>query len=291
MTRLLLALLAAFAIAAPAAAQHRQADLDALLAADRAFSAAAANAPTAADGVIPMFDAEVVMPSPEGLAVGREAVAAAFRASPAWQSGHASWAPVRGGVSADGAQGFTYGFLSVTAGPPERLNRKYLAYWVRRDEGWRVVAYRQGPRAAGEVSTAMLAPSLPAWRAEPAADSAAHQASLAAAEQAFSDRAQQAGLRAAFREYGAPDAMNMYNGAGFTLGVEAVSQGVAGEETSSPVNWSTERSFAASSGDLGVSIGTIRTNAAPTDGRPGAFPFFTVWRRDQPDAPWRYIAE
>ena len=59
----------------------------------------------------------------------------------------------------------------------------------------------------------------------------------------------------------------------------------------SPVRWATERSFVASSGDLGVSIGTIRTNRPGADGRPDDFPFFTVWRRDRPDAPWRYIAE
>ena len=51
--------------------------------------------------------------------------------------------------------------------------------------------------------------------------------------------------------------------------------------------WLVER-FAASSGDLGVSIGIIRPND-PKETQ--SFPFFTVWRRDGPDKPWRYIAE
>jgi hypothetical protein len=46
----------------------------------------------------------------------------------------------------------------------------------------------------------------------------------------------------------------------------------------------------ASSGDLGVSIGMIRRNQ-PVTGQPTAFPFFTIWRRATPTAPWRYIAE
>jgi ketosteroid isomerase-like protein len=296
MIRILLAALAALALAAPAAAQHRAADAEALLAADRAFAAAAAHAATPADAIAAMLDAEAVMPAPPaGFAIGRDAILAALRAGPAWQSGTVSWAPIRGGVSADGTHGFTFGFLAVTAGDPARANRKYLAYWIHRAEGWRVVAWRQIPRQPGAASTDMLAPSLPAFEATPSADPAriaANQANLAAAEQAFSDRARTVGLRRAFREFGREDAMNMGGGAGFTLGAEAISRAVAGEEATSPVHWSTERSFVAASGDLGVSIGTIHTNApAAADGRAGAFPFFTIWRRDTPDGPWRYIAE
>ena len=57
------------------------------------------------------------------------------------------------------------------------------------------------------------------------------------------------------------------------------------------IHWSTERSFAASSGDLGVSIGTISPNEPGRRKAAKGFPFFTVWRRDGPDKPWRYIAE
>jgi ketosteroid isomerase-like protein len=288
-------LLIALFFAAPALARDARADVASLLAADRAFSAAAARAESAADGFAPMLDAEVVMPVPgTGLVAGREAVVAAFRAGPAFREGRISWAPVRGGVSADGSQGFTFGFLALSGGDPARRDRKYLAYWVRRPAGWRVVAYRQLVREPGEVSTAMLAPSLPAFSARPSRDAArieAHRASLHAAERAFSARAQTVGLRAAFREYGNEAAMNMYSGAGFAIGLAAITANFPEGVTTSPVTWATERSFVAPSGDLGVSIGTIRTNAPGADGRPDSFPFFTVWRRDSPRAPWRYIAE
>ena len=305
MLRLLFAALL-FLATPPAAARDARAQVEALLAADRAFAAAAAHAPSVADGLAPMLDAEAVMPVPgQGLAIGRDAVLAAFRA-PGDAPGGLGWTPVRGGISADGTQGFTFGYLTLAAGDPARRNRKYLAYWIRRPAGWRVVAYRQNVRAPGEVSLAPLPLSLPAFTARPVAGparDAANRASLAAAEQAFSDRAQVAGLAAAFREYGRADAMNMYDGAGFTLGPDAIAAGFPAAETSSPVHWSTQIGFVASSGDLGVSIGMIHRNAAPMAADAGAgardvgaantpgFPFFTVWRRDGPNAPWRYVAE
>jgi len=286
-------LLALLLFASPAAAKpyDPQVALEELLAADRAFSMEAARATDIPSGLAPLIDGEAVMPVPgKGHVAGRDAVIAAFRDNPSFKEGKASWTPVRGGISADGTQGFTYGFLSLTGGDAAKRERKYLSYWIKRPEGWRVVAYRQQVREAGEVSHEMIAPSLPTFSVDPVADPAviaAHQQSIAAAEKAFSDRAQVVGLKAAFREYGREDAMNMYVGAGFDIGLDAVTAGFkAGEPTT--INWGTERSFAASSGDLGVSIGTIR----PNDPKQGAgFPFFTIWRRDGPDQPWRYIAE
>jgi ketosteroid isomerase-like protein len=297
MTRLLAPLAALILLAAaPAArAQGAQANVDSLLAADRAFSAAAASAATPADALAAMFDPGVVVPGGPALTIGRDAALAAFRAAPAWQSGTVSWRPVRGGVSADGMQGFTYGYLTVTAGPPERRARKYLAYWVRRPEGWRVVAWRQNPHPPGAPTGGMHAPALPGFATAPAGDAAVatrHQASLAAAEQAFSDRAQQVGLAAAFAEYGRPDATNLgAGGAAFVTGAEAIAAGMDNRAPPSPLRWSTERSVVASSGDLGVSMGLIRRNTPGTDGRPDTISFFTVWKRDTPDGPWRYIAE
>ena len=284
-------LLALLLVAAPAATQtNAQASVEELLSADRAFSSVASNADDPAIGIAAMFDAEVTVPSPKGHVIGRDAALALFRENPSYKEGKVSWAPVRGGISADGTQGFTYGFLSLTGGDPARRERKYLAYWVHQPEGWRVVAYRQQVREPGDVSKDMFSPSLPAFTAEPKDDAeliANHNRSIAAAEKSFSDRAQIVGLKTAFREFGREDAMNMYGGAGFTYGLDAVVAGFK-EEGPAKIHWSTERSFAASSGDLAVSIGTIKPND-PSGGP--AFPFFTVWRRDGPDKPWRYIAE
>ena len=261
-----------------------------LIAADLTFAVEASRAKDPVTGISAMLDEEAVMPSPKGHAVGREAVIALFRDNPSYKDGMISWSPIRGGISADGTQGFTYGFLTVSGGESARRDRKYLSYWIKRPEGWRVVAYRQQVRQPGNVSKELLPPSLPAIAVEPVADPsiiAAHQASMAATERSFSDHAQKVGLKRAFRDFGREDAMNIYGGAGFAIGLDAITAGFKeGEPTT--IHWSTERSVAASSGDLGVSIGTIRSN---DPAKAEAFPFFTVWRRDGPDRPWRYIAE
>src|SRR5258705_12758083 len=86
---------------------------------------------------------------------------------------------------------------------------KYLSYWVKRPEGWRVVAYRRRPRPPGEVSLAAVAPSLPARRIAPSTDAALierYRASLDATERAFSDSAEVIGLGVAFAGYCRPDA-------------------------------------------------------------------------------------
>ena len=286
-------LLALLFVAAPAAARSPQQALDDLLAADRAFAAGSAKLDPVA-GVTAMLDDDAAMPQPgKGLLVGKPAIVAALEANPAFKDGRVTWAPVRGGISADGTQGFTYGFLTVGSGDPARRERKYLAYWIKRPAGWRVVAYRQQPREAGAVSTAMIPPALPGFTARAKTNAtltAANQASLAAAEKSFSDRAQVVGLKTAFREFGRQDAMNMYSGAGFTYGLDAVVAGFK-EDGPAKIHWGTERSFVASSGDLGVSIGMIRPNQAPKAGEPDGFPFFTVWKRDSRNAPWKYIAE
>ena len=63
MIRFALAVFAAvFLLAGPAAAQRARADVEGLLAADRAFSATAEHAPSAADGLAAMFDAEIIAP-------------------------------------------------------------------------------------------------------------------------------------------------------------------------------------------------------------------------------------
>ena len=285
--------LASFVVAAPAAAMDQKVALDELLAADRAFAAASARSEPI-PGITAMLDDEVAMPLPgKGIVSGKATVTEALKASPAFQAGNVTWGPVRGGISADGTQGFTYGFLSVGSGDPAKRNRKYLSYWVKRGDRWRVVAYRQIPREPGDVSTDMFAPALPGFTPkgkQNPRNAASNQASLAAAEKAFSDRAQIVGLKKAFGEFGRKDAMNMYSGAGFAYGLDAVVAGFK-EEGPAKIHWSTEKSYVALSGDLGVSIGMILPNSPPKAGEPDGFPFFTVWKRDRPDSPWRYIAE
>jgi hypothetical protein len=131
----------------------------------------------------------------------------------------------------------------------------------------------------------------------PSPDAAAiarFRASLDEAERSFSQEAQRIGLGPAFAKHGSADAVNLGGPAeaGFVVGSENIGRAVSGgsSETSSPVSWAPDRVIVASSGDLGVTIGMIRQNE-PVSGQPPAVPFFTIWRRPNTAAPWRYIAE
>lgn len=276
---------------APAAGAAQLAD--ALLAADRAFAAAAAGADTVS-ALSAQFHDDVVMPLPNGgFARGRDAAVAALRVNPFNSASRAEWAPVRVGISADGRHGFTFGFMTLRGNDGSVRLAKYLAYWVQTPQGWRVAAYKRAPRPEGEVSLAMLPPALPERLVGPRDDPARAEAlatELRQAEQAFSDEAQRIGIGAAFRRNGRADAMNIGGTAGFTLGAEAIGTAIGGDAPPSPVHWGADHALVASSGDLGVTFGLIRPNGPVPEGRPAAAPFFTIWRRDD-GGRWLYIAE
>jgi ketosteroid isomerase-like protein len=277
-----------------------QAVVDELLAADRTFAAAAAR--TDVPGALgPMLAADVVFGPVPGsrFARGHEEAVASLRANPDNAGARLEWAPVRGGISADGQQGFTFGFMTLHQADGTAVPIKYMAYWIRQPVGWRAVAYKRGRRPAGEVSLAMMPAALPdrlvAISTDPAT-LAGHQRSLDQAERDFSDEAQHIGLGAAFAKWGSEDAVNMGgpDSPGYLVGAAAIgaSIGTGSPGTTSPVFWAPESVIVASSGDLGITIGRIRPHAPAADGIPAAgVPFFTIWRRAGPGAPWRYIAE
>lgn len=274
-----------------------QTAVEQLLEADRAFGAAGANT-TLIPALTAMFAPDVIMQAPGGMRRGVPEATEALRANPANATATLAWAPVRGGISADGLHGFTYGYMTMTPGTGAPVPLKYLAYWVKRDGKWLVAGYKRRARAAGDVATALLPPAMPAQLITAVTDPAsvaAHRAGLIAAEQAFSDEAQQIGLGAAFTKHGWPDAMNMGgpNDAGFVIGNELIGRNIGeGSPTnSSPVFWSADEAIVASSGDLGVTFGLIRSRPQPNASGPPPppQPFFTIWRRI--NGVWKYIAE
>jgi ketosteroid isomerase-like protein len=278
------------------AAATPQSAVDELLAADRAFSAASANLDLVS-GLTAMFAEDVVIPNPPGqFAAGKTAVVAMLRANADNARSRTEWTPVRGGISADGQQGFTVGFMTLHRPDEATLALKYLAYWVKHPEGWRVVAYKRARAGEEPSSLAMLAPALPARLVPPSTDAAvigSHRDSLARAERTFSDEAQKIGLGPAFARFGSDDAVNLGGAAaGLVVGPENIARIVSAGQpaTGSTLAWAPDRVIVASSGDLGVTIGMIYPNA-PAAGQPTSFPFFTVWRRASPGAPWRYVAE
>jgi len=294
MTRPLL--IASVVLAAAGAATPKSA-VDELLDADRAFAAASAKTDLVA-GLTAMFADDVVIPMPPGkFAEGKAAVVAALRANADNLTARTDWTPIRGGISADARHGFTFGYMTIHRSDGGDIPLKYLSYWVKQAAGWRVAVFKRSSAKAAPASRAPMAPALPERIVEPtdaAARLAAARASLDQAERAFSQEAQKIGLGPAFARFGSADAINLGRPDDATVVVGAaniarmVGEGLA--EGTSPVSWAPERVIVASSGDLGVTIGWILPNSGTTD-RPARNPFFTIWRRDRPAAPWRYIAE
>ena len=287
----------AVALPVVCAAATPQSVVDELLAADRAFSAASATTDLVS-GLTAMFADDVIIPNPpEQFAEGKAAVVAMLRANADNARSRTEWTPVRGGVSADGQQGFTVGYMTLHRPDDTTLALKYLAYWVKRPEGWRVAAYKRSRAGEGSASHAMMAPALPAQLVAPSTDAAIiarHRESLDAAERAFSDEAQKIGLGPAFAQFGSADALNLGGAgdAGIVVGAENIARMVSTGQPAdgSTLNWAPDRVIVASSGDLGVTIGMIHPNT-PRAAQPTNFPFFTIWRRASQTAPWRYIAE
>ncbi len=276
--------------------------VDELLAADRAFSAASA-ATTVVPGLTPMFAADVIMPTPSGtFAKGVAAVIETLKANPDNLTGRLDWTPIRGGISADGAHGFTFGFMTLHKADGTIAPLKYMTYWVKgpstslgagRDT-WRAAVYKRARRPEGDATTTLMAASLPDTLVAPKAMTDALKPGLVDAEKAFSDEAQKIGLGPAFAKYGLPDAVNFGGAANahYVVGADAIAVLVGGGKPAgtSPVSWSCETPIVASSGDLGVSIGFIRPNAPGPDGKPALpSPFFTIWRKV--NGVWKYIAE
>jgi ketosteroid isomerase-like protein len=292
----LLAALGAMALAQESRGPHAVADD--LLAADRAF-AAAAPARTVVAALAPMFAGDAVMPLPSAaFARGKDKVTEALAANPDNTTGKVEWFPVRAGVSADGQHGFTFGYMTLTRADGSRVPLKYLSYWVKEQDGWRVAVYKRGRSAEGAVPRELMPPALPVKLIAPSTNAATleqHRKSLEQAEQAFSDEAQKIGIGPAFARNGSADAVNMFGpGATFVVGSEAIGKNVgAGRpETESSVTWSADFAvLVASSGDLGATMGLIKPKTPPPAGQPAAIPFVTIWRRASVADPWKYVAE
>ena len=269
-----------------------------LLAADRAF-AREAQARTLPLALRVMFTSDVRMPAPRGeILVGSAKVEAAIAATPD-STARASWTPIRVGLSADGLQGFTVGFLTTTRPDGSRAQFKYLAYWVRLgvSEGgsaWRVTAWRRRPMELVPIDSAPLPPLLPTRMVARTTDErilAAQLAELRAAEGEFSALANRIGVGAAFAQRGTDASINVGppSDGRFTVGAEAIARAVSGGQpldAPSTITWGADTAIVASSGDLGITFGVIRPK---NDARAPGSSFFTIWRKS--NGVWRYVAE
>lgn len=273
-------------IVASAAPAATRADLEALLARDRAAGAAAARTDLL-DALGALFDDDVVLVAGKNpiYARGKAAALARLAENPDNRAAKVGWAPVGGGIATLGDQGYSYGRMTVTPPGKPPVAFKYLAYWVKTPAGWRIAALSRRADAQ-PVALAAAAPVIGTARHK---DDAA--AGLKAAEQGFSDLAQKVGLRAAFAAQGRAESINIGAAPAIAVGAAQIAAGVGGPEPTSPLAWSADDVRVARAGDMGLSFGRIRFNGTPPPGAPEAIPFFTIWARPQPGDPWRYVAE
>lgn len=276
-------------------AQTPQQIADELLAADRAFAAAGAKTDLIT-AISAMFTPDVAMPAPGGYAFGSQKAVDALKANPANAGAKAMWSPARVAVSRDGQHGYTAGFMTITRADGSTAPAKYLAYWIKQKDGWRVAVYKRVPakEVPADVKVTYLLPERITMTPTTAERVEKDRDGLMAAERSFAADAQKIGLGPAFKKFGSTDAINLGgpNTRVFAWGNEEIATLVGQDEpaTGSSVNWGPEKAIVAASGDFGVTLGYITRNAAGPDGKmPPPSPFFTIWRKEA--AGWRYIAE
>ncbi len=290
-------LLAIVAVSPLVGVASPQSAADELLAADRAYAAGSAKTDVVS-GLSAMLAPEVALTYAGGIAYGSAKAIEALKTNPVNNGARIEWTPARVSVSGDERHGFTAGFMTLHRADGATTPLKYLAYWEKQTDGWRVLAYKRGvaKTPAPPTPVSYLLPKQAGAAAVDAATIERYRESLAEAERSFSRDAQTMGIGPAFTKYGHPDAINLGGPdvATYLLGNQQIGNNIGrgAPPNTSPVNWGPEKTIVASSGDFGVTIGYIVANTPGSDGKiPPGQPFFTIWKRDSPTGEWRYIAE
>jgi ketosteroid isomerase-like protein len=105
------------------------------------------------------------------------------------------------------------------------------------------------------------------------------------ADRDFAARAATAGLRAAFVEFAAPDAMLFRAGVGPIRGPQAIGESFA-EAGDATLVWAPEAGEVAAGGDLGYTWGWYTFSAG---GKSSTGNYVSIWRRI--DGRWRYVID
>jgi ketosteroid isomerase-like protein len=105
------------------------------------------------------------------------------------------------------------------------------------------------------------------------------------ADRDFAARAAAAGVRAAFIEFAAPDAMLFRAGVGPIRGEAAIGESFAGFGNAT-LAWSPEAGEVAASGELAYTWGWYTFTA---DGKSSTGNYVSIWRRI--DGRWRYVVD
>jgi ketosteroid isomerase-like protein len=226
--------------------------------------------------------------------IGREAAHAVVAAESLGTSPAIRWQPVRAEASADGKSGYSYGYTIYSASqgttPSLRIDR-YIAFWRREKEGWRIAGYAEtygAPPAALSLPPAAQASAL---NDEPMPRARGALEAVRAADTDFSRDAQRLGTGEAFGRYAADDAQ-IFSGPGeFISGPRAITQSF-GTPSKTGLVWHPIHGEVSQAGDLGFTVGYAVYSGQREDGAPiiRYSKYLTVWKK-QRDGSWRYVVD
>jgi len=203
-----------------------------------------------------------------------------------------AWQPVGGGVANDLQSAYTYGLVARVAQPKTPLRfERYIAYW-RRDgqQPWRITAYSEvGSPPAGEVALTAEQTTPPVRALPKPLEEVTSQ--LRAADSLFSDLAYRMGTGFAFSNTAADNGV-VFGTPQLVVGPEAIRSFFAGQEASTSLTWRPVYAVAASSRDLGFTIGEyIATGRGASGAAVQRFgKYLTVWKR-QRDGTWKFVVD
>lgn len=207
------------------------------------------------------------------------------------------WRPLGGGVSRDGAGGYTFGIATTAVpnadGPPTVRSDRYLAFWRRGHDGaWRVSAYAEVGSASVPASATIPSAELPPAPSTSRGRRAEAARRVRQADSAFALAADLQGTGIAFGDYVAPEGV-VFSGSEIVMGSDAV-RALYDEQqrAGGTLNWRPVYADAADSGDLGFTVGEYVFTGRGSNGsvvqRFGKY--LTIWKR-LADGEWRFVVD
>jgi ketosteroid isomerase-like protein len=272
--------------AAVAATVDRQAALDSMVAAEKAFAQMAAEKGTREAFLAYLAEDSVLFaPDPKP---GRE-VWTRRPVTPALLS----WYPTFAEVSLAGDLGYDTGPWERRAkgkDDPEVAYGDFVTVWRKEADGTWKVAFDQGighPKPAAPAAVA-IAPAKPAKidaSAVPSVDFAAAQAALFAADRSFAKAAEEKGEAGAYPAFLAEGARLYREGSQPTVDRAALSGNTAA------LTWEPAGGGLAHSGDLGYTYGIAQRREGGKDGPwVPSENYFRVWKK-QPTGDWKVVLD
>ncbi|MDB4908837.1 MAG: hypothetical protein JWO05_3621 [Gemmatimonadetes bacterium] len=197
-------------------------------------------------------------------------------------------------VSADGDDGYAYGYLDVVRASGDTAPGEFHGYWRRSLAGrWEILAIGRGRRASVSVTRETpepfgRAPGVTRFDRRMPADVLR---SLSSVDQEFSDSSTASTRSRAFEAFAAPNVAKIGPDGAYVFGPPAVGR-LFLQAPAGTFQWTPELAMSSASQDLGFTIGHVVQGAEPAGRNPNAprGRYLTIWRR-QPDGRWRYVVD